>query len=430
MLFKRKISAVHVPHCKATQDMHSEIVAPPESVTLPMSMHSGVPAVPVVSVGDHVYLGQLIAKEGEGRVSSPIHASVSGTVSAVSEKSVSIKSDCKMEKDPEMKAPKLETLDDFLDGCRRSGIVGLGGAAYPLHGKWEALRKNKIETILINGAECEPYCTADNRTMVEDAEHIKQGIEILKRFAGSKEYVIGIEENKPEAIAHLTEVFKDDPAVIVKPLKSVYPQGAKQVLLWNATGKVVAAGQRLASLGVIITNVTTLAKMARFFETGMPLVDKCISVDGSAVKNPKNIIVPIGTSMEYCFEQCGGFKTQPGRVLDGGPMMGRAVASLDEPVVKATSALVAMDLKDSVVIEPTACLHCGKCVETCPLNLNPVEFARALDIDDEDEREAILKKEDVAQCMECGCCAYVCPAHRPLVANNRAGKKFMRGRRK
>lgn len=430
MLFKRKISAVHVPHCKATQDMHSEIVAPPESVTLPMSMHSGVPAVPVVSVGDHVYLGQLIAKEGEGRVSSPIHASVSGTVSAVSGKSVSIKSDGKMEKDPEMKAPKLETLDDFLDGCRRSGIVGLGGAAYPLHGKWEALRKNKIETILINGAECEPYCTADNRTMVEDAEHIKQGIEILKRFAGSKEYVIGIEENKPEAIAHLTEVFKDDPAVIVKPLKSVYPQGAKQVLLWNATGKVVAAGQRLASLGVIITNVTTLAKMARFFETGMPLVDKCISVDGSAVKNPKNIIVPIGTSMEYCFEQCGGFKTQPGRVLDGGPMMGRAVASLDEPVVKATSALVAMDLKDSVVIEPTACLHCGKCVEACPLNLNPVEFARALDIDDEDEREAILKKEDVAQCMECGCCAYVCPAHRPLVANNRAGKKFMRGRRK
>lgn len=430
MLFKRRISAVHVPHCKSTQDMHSEVVAPPESVTLPMSMHSGVPAVPVVSVGDHVYVGQLIAKEGEGRVSSPIHASVSGTVSAVSDVSVSIKSDGKMEKDPEMKAPKLETLDDFLDGCRKSGIVGLGGAAYPLHGKWEALRKNKIDTILINGAECEPYCTADNRTMVEDAQHIKQGIEILKRFAGSKEYVIGIEENKPEAIAHLTEVFKDDPAVIVKPLKSVYPQGAKQVLLWNATGKVVAAGQRLASLGVIITNVTTLAKMAHYFETGMPLVDKCISVDGSAVKNPKNIVVPIGTSMEYCFEQCGGFKCQPGRVLDGGPMMGRAVSSLDEPVVKATSALVAMDLKDSVVIEPSACLHCGKCVEACPLNLNPVEFARALDLDDEDEREAILKKEDVAQCMECGCCAYVCPAHRPLVANNRAAKKFMRGRRK
>lgn len=430
MLFSKKISAVHVPHCKSTQDKHSVRIAPPESVTIPMSMHSGAPAVPVVAVGDHVYIGQLIAKEGEGRVSSPIHASISGTVSAVGEKSISIKSDGKMEIDPQMKAPKLETLDDFLDGCRKSGIVGLGGAAYPLHGKWEAVRKNKIETVLINGAECEPYCTADNRTMVEDYDHIKQGIEILKRFVGAKEYVIGIEANKPEAIKLLTDLFKDDSSVIVKSLESVYPQGAKQVLLWNATGKVVAAGQRLASLGVIITNVTTLAKMALYFETGMPLVDKCVSVDGSAVKEPKNIIAPIGTSYGYCIEQCGGFSCEPGRVIEGGPMMGRTIASLDEPVIKATNGLVAMSKADSVILEPTACLHCGKCVEACPLDLNPVAYSDALDIDDEDKRELILKKEDVPQCMECGCCAYVCPAHRPLVANNRAAKKFLRGRRK
>lgn len=430
MLFSKKISAVHVPHCKSTQDKHSVRIAPPESVTIPMSMHSGAPAVPVVAVGDHVYIGQLIAKEGEGRVSSPIHASISGTVSAVGEKSISIKSDGKMEIDPQMKAPKLETLDDFLDGCRKSGIVGLGGAAYPLHGKWEAVRKNKIETVLINGAECEPYCTADNRTMVEDYDHIKQGIEILKRFVGAKEYVIGIEANKPEAIKLLTDLFKDDSSVIVKSLESVYPQGAKQVLLWNATGKVVAAGQRLASLGVIITNVTTLAKMALYFETGMPLVDKCVSVDGSAVKEPKNIIAPIGTSYGYCIEQCGGFSCEPGRVIEGGPMMGRTIASLDEPVIKATNGLVAMSQADSVILEPTACLHCGKCVEACPLDLNPVAYSDALDIDDEDKRELILKKEDVPQCMECGCCAYVCPAHRPLVANNRAAKKFLRGRRK
>ncbi|MCQ2411966.1 MAG: RnfABCDGE type electron transport complex subunit C [Sphaerochaetaceae bacterium] len=430
MLFSKKISAVHVPHCKSTQDKHSVRIAPPESVTIPMSMHSGAPAVPVVAVGDHVYIGQLIAKEGEGRVSSPIHASISGTVSAVGEKSISIKSDGKMEIDPQMKAPKLETLDDFLDGCRKSGIVGLGGAAYPLHGKWEAVRKNKIETVLINGAECEPYCTADNRTMVEDYDHIKQGIEILKRFVGAKEYVIGIEANKPEAIKLLTDLFKDDSSVIVKSLESVYPQGAKQVLLWNATGKVVAAGQRLASLGVIITNVTTLAKMALYFETGMPLVDKCVSVDGSAIKEPKNIIAPIGTSYGYCIEQCGGFSCEPGRVIEGGPMMGRTIASLDEPVIKATNGLVAMSQADSVILEPTACLHCGKCVEACPLDLNPVAYSDALDIDDEDKRELILKKEDVPQCMECGCCAYVCPAHRPLVANNRAAKKFLRGRRK
>ena len=430
MLFKKKISAVHVPHCKSTQDMHSVRIAPPDSVTIPMSMHSGVPAVPVVQKGDHVYIGQLIAKEGEGRVSSPIHASVSGTVSEVSEKSISIKSDGKMEKDPEMKAPKLDTLDDFLDGCRKSGIVGLGGAAYPLHGKWEAVRKNKIDTVLINGAECEPYCTADNRTMVEDADHIKSGIEILKKFVGAKEYIIGIEANKPEAISHLTEVFKDDSSVEVKTLESVYPQGAKQVLLWNATGKVVAAGQRLASLGVIITNVTTLAKMALYFETGMPLVDKCVSVDGSAVKNPSNIIVPIGTSFGYCLEACGGFKEEPRKVIEGGPMMGRTVASLDEPVVKATNAIVAMGEKEAILSEPSPCIHCGRCVEACPLNLNPVAFAKALSMEDEDEKEALLKREDVAQCMECGCCAFVCPAHRPLVANNREDKRFMRSRRR
>ena len=430
MLFKKKISAVHVPHCKSTQDMHSVRIAPPDSVTIPMSMHSGVPAVPVVQKGDHVYIGQLIAKEGEGRVSSPIHASVSGTVSEVSEKSISIKSDGKMEKDPEMKAPKLETLDDFLDGCRKSGIVGLGGAAYPLHGKWEAVRKNKIDTVLINGAECEPYCTADNRTMVEDADHIKSGIEILKKFVGAKEYIIGIGANKPEAISHLTEVFKDDSSVEVKTLESVYPQGAKQVLLWNATGKVVAAGQRLASLGVIITNVTTLAKMALYFETGMPLVDKCVSVDGSAVKNPSNIIVPIGTSFGYCLEACGGFKEEPRKVIEGGPMMGRTVASLDEPVVKATNGIVAMGEKEAILSEPSPCIHCGRCVEACPLNLNPVAFAKALSMEDEDEKEALLKREDVAQCMECGCCAFVCPAHRPLVANNREDKRFMRSRRR
>ena len=299
-----------------------------------------------------------------------------------------------------------------------------------LHGKWEAVRKNKIETVLINGAECEPYCTADNRTMVEDSDHIKSGIEILKKFVQAKEYIIGIEANKPEAISHLTEVFKDDPSVIVKTLESVYPQGAKQVLLWNATGKVVAAGQRLASLGVIITNVTTLAKMALYFETGMPLIEKCVSVDGSAVKEPKNIIVPIGTSFEYCLEACGGFKEEPRKVIEGGPMMGRTVPDLNESVVKATNGIVAMGEKEATLSAPSACIHCGKCVEACPLNLNPVAFAKALNMEDEDEKEALLKREDVAQCMECGCCAFVCPAHRPLVANNREDKRFMRSRRR
>ena len=429
MLFKKKISAVHVPHCKSTQDKHSERITPPPAVTIPLRMHSGAASVPVVNVGDHVFIGTLIGKEGEGRVSASTHASISGTVTEVTDKAITIKSDGKMEKDPSLKAPKLETEDDFLDGCRKSGIVGLGGAAYPLHGKWQAIKKNKINTVLINGAECEPYCTADNRTMVENAEHIKSGIEILKRFVGATRYVIGIEANKPEAIAHLTEVFKDDDQVEVMSLPSVYPQGAKQVLLWNATGLVVAAGQRLASLGVIITNVTTLAKMAEFFETGMPLVEKTISVDGTAIANPKNIIVPIGTSFGYCIDACGGFSEEPRKIIDGGPMMGEAVTSLDRSVVKACSAIVAMGEKEAILPEPTECIHCGRCIDACPLNLNPVAFAHALDMEDEDRKYALLKKEDVAQCMECGCCAFVCPAHRPLVENNRKDKNFMWSRK-
>ncbi len=430
MLFRKKISAVHVPHCKATADMHSTIISPPSSVTIPMKMHSGVPAVPVVNPGDHVYIGSLIAKCGEGRVSSPVHASISGEISAVSEKEISIKSDGRMEKDPSLKAPKLDSLDDFLAGCCNSGIVGLGGAAYPLHGKWEALRKNKIETILINGAECEPYCTADNRTMIEDAEWIKKGIAILRKFASPKEFVIGIENNKAQAINHLREVFKEEADVKVMELKSVYPQGAKQVLLYNATGKVVKAGERLASLGVIITNVTTLSKMAQYFETGLPLVSKTISLDGSAVKNKGNYIVPIGTSFAYVLEATGGFSEKPVKVIDGGPMMGKAVSTLDTPVVKATSAIVVFGEKEREEREESVCIHCGKCINACPLNLNPWAFSDALEEEDEEKRALILKKTDVNTCMECGCCAFVCPAHRPLVENNRKGKAFLRGRNK
>ena len=252
--------------------------------------------------------------------------------------------------------------------------------------------------------------------MLEHGDLIEKGIALLKQFLQSEEYIIGIEKNKPDAIAQLTERFANDPAVKVMPLDSVYPQGAKQVLLYNATGKVVGPGQRLASLGVIIINVTSLVKTAEYFTTGMPLVERIVTVEGSAVKEPKNLIVPIGCSIRDLVEACGGLKEEPGKILYGGAMMGKTVDTLDASVLKATNAVVIMNRKDAEKTKPSPCM-----------GLNPTAFARAMEMENEDERAALLQKEQVSLCMECGCCSYVCPAHRPLAENNSAARRFIRG---
>lgn len=434
MNLRKNISALKLPHNKNTAGLHSVRVAPPDEVLLPMNMHSGQAAEPVVAVGDYVRVGQLIARE-EGRNSSPVHATVSGTVTAIEPYApagarpttvIRIQSDGKMEKDPGVVPPVVHDLDSFLQAVRDSGIVGLGGAAFPVWAKLDAVRKNPIKTVLINGAECEPFITSDHRTMLEDSDMIKKGIELLKEYLKSEEFIIGVEKNKPDAIELLTKLFADDPAVTVKALPSVYPQGAKQVLLYNATGKVVGEGQRLASLGVIIINVTSLAKVAQYITDGMPLVERCITVDGSAVKEPKNIIVPIGTPIRYAVEQAGGLKSEPGKIIYGGPMMGKTTADLDAPVLKATNAVLIFDQKDAQPVESTACLHCGRCVANCPLSLNPAGFADAVEIEDEAERYAALKAGMVQLCMECGCCSYICPAHRPLADTNKKAKSFAR----
>lgn len=436
MLFKKKMSAVKVPHLKHTAAMASERVAPPDEVLLPLvfNAHRVVPNEPVVKAGDHVYVGQLVAEERD-KNAAPLHASVSGTVVSVDDTAVitsgkvpaiRIKSDGKMEKDPSITVPDPKDVEEFLDEVRKSGIVGLGGAAFPLHGKLSAIRRAPIHTVLINGAECEPYITCDHRVMLENVEDIASGIEVLRKFLKSEKFIIGIEANKPDAIAALNERFKADPTVEVKVLKSVYPQGAKQVLLYNATGLIVKKGQRLASLGVIITNVTTLAKMGRYFTDGVPYVERTITVDGSAVAQPKNIIIPLGMSVKDAVERCGGFKSEPGKIILGGPMMGKTVDSLDAPVAKATNAILAFTKEECFTLENTPCIHCGKCVEGCPLDLNPMAFSNAMDLDDDDKKAAILAKEQINVCMECGSCTFVCPAHRPLAETNHKAKGFLK----
>ena len=429
MFGKKSISALKLPHLKGTSGKESVRIAPPPEVLLPTTMHPGGPAVPVVEVGDHVLVGQLIARE-EGKNSSPVHATVSGTVVAIEpygkDVAIRIESDGKMEKDPSIQPPVANDLDEFLKAVRDSGIVGLGGAAFPLWAKLDAVRKNPIPTVLVNGAECEPYITSDDRMMVEHSDYVQKGIELLKKYLNSTEFIIGIEKNKEEAIAKLTAVFADDPAVKVMPLESVYPQGAKQVLLYNATGKVVGEGQRLASLGVIIINVSSLAKMAEFFETGMPLVEKTITLDGTAVKEPKNVTLPIGTRISYAIEQAGGLSAEPGKIIYGGPMMGKTTNSVDNPILKATNAVTILKKEDCVKVDASPCLHCGRCVANCPLGLNPTGFSHAMEIEDEEERYDALCKLKVQLCMECGSCTYVCPANRPLASTNHEAKGFVR----
>lgn len=429
----RNISRLKVPHNKHTAAMVSVAIEPPQEVLLPMQMHSGQAAVPVVQEGDHVRIGQLIARE-EGPISSPVYATISGTVQAIEPydaggrktQAIRISGDGKMEKDPSLSKPQVSNLDEFLAAVQKSGIVGLGGAAFPLWKKLDAVRRNKIKTVLVNGAECEPYITSDTRTMIEHSAMIEKGVELLRQYLQAEEFVIGIEKNKPEAIAEMKRVFAGDASVRVLELDCVYPQGAKQALLYNATGLVVEAGQRLASLGVIIINITSLAKMAQYMEDGMPLVEKCVTVDGSAVAKPGNYLAPIGTSVGYLIDQAGGLKEPAGKILLGGPMMGAAVKNVEEPIIKATNAVLAFNQADSVEPPASACLRCGRCVEYCPLRLNPQGFDRAMEIEDEDERYAKLEALDIRVCMECGCCAYVCPAHRPLVKTNREAMQFVR----
>jgi len=433
MKLKKSISSLKLPHHKGTAAKQSERVAPPAEVLLPLNMHGGAPANPIVAVGEYVRVGQKIAEE-EGRFSVQVHASVSGTVSAIEEYSASgrpsrairIVSDGKMELHPSVKPPVVESREDFLKALHDSGIVGLGGAAFPLYGKLDAIRSGPIHTVLVNGAECEPFITSDHRTMLEDTDYVVKGVELLLKYLESERVIIGIEDNKKDAIELLKKRFENNAAVEIKALSSVYPQGAKQVLLYNAAGLVTEEGQRLASLGYIIINITTLAKMAEFFETGLPLVDRRVTVDGSAVAEPKNLIAPLGTPISYLVENCGGLKAPAGKVISGGPMMGKTLSSMDAPVIKASNAVLIFDEKDAKATEPTPCIHCGRCVEICPLGLDPVGYARAWELEDKEKRYELLCKGKVSNCMECGSCSYVCPAHRPLAEINGKARAFVR----
>lgn len=443
MIFKKKnISSLHVPHNKHTSASHPVRIACPDEVILPMNMHSGHDAEPIVTVGEHVYVGQLIARE-EGRFSSPVHATVSGQVTDISPIkygdgkdviAIKIKSDGKMEADPNLKAPTITDCDSFLEAVRSGGIVGLGGAAFPTWAKFNEAKnpEYKVDTVLINAAECEPYITSDHMMMLEHPELIDDGIEYLRKYMGeylgNAKFMICIEDNKPDAIEVLNKQFEGKDYVVVHPLEAIYPQGAKQVMLYNATGRVAIAGKRFPSFGALIINVSSIAKMAEYLNTGMPLVERIVTVDGPAMKEPKNLIAPIGTPISYLIEQAGGVKdgVEIGKVVVGGPMNGTAVYSTESPIVKVANAVLVFDEKKSVLPDPTACIHCGRCISKCPIKINIPAVETAMKEKNEDAKERLLIETGVRQCVDCGCCSYVCPAHRHLLATNQDAKWWLK----
>ena len=410
-------------------------MTPPKEVLLPMSQHIGAPATPIVKVGDEVKVGQLIA-EPSGYVSSPIYSSVSGKVTKIDTylrpdgrtvPAIKIESDGLMTLAEDITPPDVHDFDSFVAAVRSSGLVGLGGAGFPTSVKLDAVKKGEISAVVINGAECEPYLTSDTRTMLDSSELIYDGITLLEKYVPSVEkFIFGIENNKPACIEEMARIFQDNAKVSVKPLPSLYPQGAEKVLIYNTTGRTVPEGKLPADVGVLVINVTSLAVLAKYIKTGMPLVEKCVTLDGSAVKEPKNVLAPIGTSIRELAEFAGGLTDDVGKVLFGGPMMGVAAASLDEPISKTTNGITVLNIADSVGRDATACIHCGRCVETCPMSLNPTAFSKALNIENTEDRMARLEEYSVNLCMECGCCSYVCPASRPLVQNNRLGKTALR----
>lgn len=421
-----KLSGIKVPHRKNTADSVPKRLPVPETVVIPMSMHIGKPAVPSVKVGERVTVGQLIGT-ADGFISAPVHSSVSGKVKKLDEITMSggikttavvIETDGQQEICESVKPPVVTDFESFVNAVKESGVVGLGGAGFPTFVKLNVKDLSAVEAVVINAAECEPYITSDTRTMLDKSEYISKGIDLLQKYLGVKRIIIGIENNKKLCIDKMTDLANSKKGVEVKVLPSVYPQGGEKVLVYNTTGKIIPKGGLPLDVGAIVINCTTLSTIAEYMETGMPLVEKCITVDGSAVKEPQNVIAPIGTPLGKLFEFCSGFKSQPKKVLYGGPMMGIAVPSLDVPVLKMTNAVIALDEKEAKPQKTTACINCGSCINHCPLKLDPPAIAKAYKLDLCDE----LKKLCADLCMECGCCAYVCPANRPIVQNNKLAK--------
>jgi len=431
-LFSRGKWGIHPEtHKTATADRPIESMKLPEKVIIPIRQHIGAPCEPVVKKGDLVKTGQLIAV-GNAAVSSNTHASVSGTVTEIAVKphpicgedmAIVIESDGAdqwEENIPTNRDWQAMTNEEILSIIKNAGIVGMGGAAFPTYVKLNPPKDKQIDTLIINAAECEPFLTADHRVMLEYAQSVVSGIKIMKKILGVQNIIVGVEDNKMDAVKVMREAFGDLAQVI--PMKTQYPQGAEKMIIKTLLQRSVSSGQLPMDVGVVVQNVGTAAAVADAVIKGIPLVERIVTVSGSMIKEPKNLKVRIGTSFADVIAACGGFEGTPGKVIMGGPMMGIAEYTVDVPVIKGTSGILAISVKEAKKMEESPCIHCGKCVSVCPMGLNPSMLSILA------EKEIIDEARDeynIVDCMECGCCSFVCPAKRHIVHHIKYTKKLL-----
>ena len=421
------MNSIPVPQRKNTAGTPSVRMGNANVITLPMQMHIGQPAIPVVKMGDLVKVGTKIA-DANGEISSPIYASVSGKVTKIADyvtasgatvPAVVITSDGEMAQE-EFQAPAVNSRDDLIEAIRNSGVVGLGGAGFPTSFKFD-IDFSQLEVLIVNGTECEPFLTSDDHTMNERGADIEYALKAYQKHFGIKRIIIGVGDNKKDAISKMQEISSHILGSEVVSFPSSYSHGSEEAIIYHTLGKVVPMGAHPIDVGCLVTNVTTVAEIGNYLKTGKPMVERYVTVDGGCVKNPQCVIAPIGVSIAELFEFCGGLEGEPDKVIVGGPMMGISVPSLDTPVLKTTSAVLALSEKQTRFPKETACIRCGKCTNNCPLGLAPAAIEKAYAKRDVEAVEKLM----VNTCMECGSCAYLCPAHRPLVQTNKLAKMLL-----
>ena len=421
---------IHVKEYKNTAHTHITAITPPKTVKIPLSQHIGAPCTPCVKVGERVLRGQKIGDVSSG-LGCPVHSSISGNVKEITYhiapngariEDVIIENDFQNELHPSISPSDRElsstTADEIIGIVRDAGISGMGGATFPTYAKIKSAI-GKVDTLIINGAECEPFITANNRLINERPEQVIEGTRILLHVFGLSEALIAIEDNKPHSIQIMTEMTEGDTSINVRPVKTKYPQGDERQLIYALTGRQLPTGKLPADVGCVVFNVETVASIYRAFYLGLPLIERIVTVDGDCIKEPKNLLVPIGTSLKALIEECGGLTRTPKYLINGGPMMGHAMWDFENGVTKGTSAILALSEQFTPTYDqPHECIRCGRCVSACPMHLTPnylAAYARRGLYDTADEL-------NVRSCVECGACSYMCPAYIPIVQYIRVAK--------